>query len=100
MASVGIDAICTPAGKRTRTGVPTECLVVPSPSWPCVPRPQAKRLPSASSAYCVEFDVPTSATGPGKVTIAGDRRTATSNDLPAALLARPEARLIQTQGVG
>src|SRR5580693_771795 len=71
MASVGIDAIFTPDGNRTRTGVLKEFLVVPSPSWPCVPRPQAKRLPSASSAYCVEFDVPTSATGPGKVTIAG-----------------------------
>src|SRR6266536_2506020 len=72
MTSAGIDAIFTPAGKRTRTALLKEFSVPPSPSWPCVPRPQAYRLPLASSAYWVEFEVPTSATVPGTVTAAGD----------------------------
>ena len=69
---VGIDAIFTPAGKRTCTGVLNEFSRLPSPSSPCVPRPQAYRLPSVSSAYSVEFEVPISATVPGRVTLTGE----------------------------
>jgi len=39
-ASVGIEAIFTPAGNRTRTGLVKELAVLPSPSSPWVPRPQ------------------------------------------------------------
>jgi len=73
-ASVGIEAIFTPAGNRTRTGLVKELAVLPSPSSPWVPRPQAYRLPSASSAYWAPLEVPTSATFPGSRTAAGDVR--------------------------
>src|SRR5580704_4806318 len=72
MASAGIHAIRTPGGKRTCTGAVNELPMLPSPSWPSLPMPQAYRLPSVSSAYSVEFELPTSATTPGKVTPTGD----------------------------
>jgi hypothetical protein len=78
MASAGSDAIFTPAGKRTRTGVPKELAVPPSPSSPCEPRPQAYTLPLVSSAYSVEFELAICATGPGRCTVAGHHCVSTS----------------------
>src|SRR5580693_3127497 len=78
MASAGSDAIFTPAGKRTRTGFSKELLVPPSPSSPCEPRPQAYRLPLASSAYSVEFELATCAIRPGRCTVAGRQCVSTS----------------------
>src|SRR5712692_4894205 len=75
MTSMGIDAILTPAGKRTRTGLVNEFLVRPLPSWPLVTNPQAYRLPLASRAYWLEFDVPISATGAGNRNGTGVSRT-------------------------
>src|ERR1700733_8451966 len=72
MTSVGIDAMRTPAGKRTRTGVVKVFFRLPAPSWPWVPRPQAYRRPLVSSAYCVELELPTWAIMPGRVTLTGD----------------------------
>ena len=72
MTLLGSEAIFTPAGKRTRTGVVKELPVPPSPSWPFSPSPHAYTLPLASSAYSVEFEVATSATGPGSRIGAGD----------------------------
>ena len=76
IASSGSQAIRTPAGKRTRTGVRNEFRSWPSPSWPWVPRPQAYRWPLASSAYWVEFEEPTATTLPGRVSGTGDSRMA------------------------
>src|SRR5262245_55072371 len=73
MTLVGSEAIFTPAGKRTRTGVSKELWIRPSPSWPWLPSPHAYTVPSSSSAYSVEFEVATCATGPGSCIGAGDR---------------------------
>src|SRR5262249_3745357 len=73
MTLVGSEAMLTPAGKRTRTGVVRELWIRPSPSWPWLPSPHAYTVPSPSSAYSVEFEVATCATGPGSCIGAGDR---------------------------
>ncbi len=70
---MGSEAIFTPAGKRTRTGLVNEFPVPPSPSWPFSPRPQAYRLPLVSSAYWLELDVAISAIRPGRLSGTGDR---------------------------
>jgi hypothetical protein len=46
MTLVGIDAMRTPAGKITRTGLVKEFALLPSPSWPCVPRPPGVQIPA------------------------------------------------------
>ena len=50
MTLVGRYAIFTPAGKRTCTGVLAEFLLLPLPSWPLLPIPNAYTLPLVSSA--------------------------------------------------
>src|SRR5262245_21765615 len=73
MTLMGSEAIFTPAGKRTFTGLVKESRVRPSPSWPWLPTPHAYTRPSVSSAYSVEFEDATCATGPGSRIGAGDR---------------------------
>ena len=50
MTLLGSEAILTPAGKRTRTGLVKEFLVLPLPSWPWLPIPHAYTVPLTSSA--------------------------------------------------
>src|ERR1700689_2159946 len=71
MTSVGIQAIFTPGGKTTRTGRVNELVSSPFPSSPWPPRPHAHSVPSVSSAYSAAFELPTSATVPGRVTVTG-----------------------------
>src|SRR5262245_19721274 len=72
MTLMGSEAIFTPAGKRTFTGLVKESRVRPSPSWPWLPTPHAYTRPSVSSAYSVEFELATCATGPVSRIGAGD----------------------------
>src|ERR1700722_15573999 len=71
MTSVGIQAIFTPGGKSTRTGVVKDVVSRPLPSSPCPPRPQAHTLPLDSSAYSAAFELPTCVTVPGRVIVTG-----------------------------
>jgi hypothetical protein len=84
----GIEAIFTPAGKRTRTGLVKEFSVLPSPNSPWLPRPQAYKLPLASSTYWAAFEVPTSSTFPGNLTATGEVRVRKSPGGPGQRMSR------------
>src|SRR5262249_174961 len=72
MTFVGSEAIFTPAGKRTRTGLSKELWIRPSPSCPWLPSPHGYALPLFRSASSVELEVAPCATGPGSRIGAGD----------------------------